>query len=163
MKILDLLIGNLSQSPETLLFPQAVKIPEGYRGLVRIEAERCVGCASCAYVCASRAIVVECGLQNYRWCYDPGQCTYCGRCVEYCPVQALQMEGIRPSIYIDRMSLCHTEELAYPRCEQCGEIAQPVNRWVLQRVFAEISPEVESWSRLCLSCRQKIQHTVCRI
>lgn len=153
MNIIQVISANLRSAPATLRFPERVETTAGYRGLVRMAPELCVGCATCAYVCVSSAITLEEFAAVYQWSYDPDRCTFCGRCVEVCPTQALEMEAERPPVYMKAGELRAVHRLQYPRCPQCGEVAKPVNEAVLRRAFDEVSDEVRLWSRLCLRCR----------
>jgi formate hydrogenlyase subunit 6/NADH:ubiquinone oxidoreductase subunit I len=40
--------------------------------------------------CTSRAIEFKAGKGEFTWSYNPGQCTFCGRCVEGCIEHALK-------------------------------------------------------------------------
>ena len=162
MNIFQVISGNLGRSPVTLRFPERVPPPACLRGVVCLDPERCVGCATCAYVCTSGAVgVTEYPAQSlgaathYEWAYDPGRCTFCGRCVDFCPSQALTMEADRPPVYTQPEALRQVHRLAYPVCAECGQPAHPVNDVVLARAFDEISDEVREWSRLCKRCRQR--------
>jgi formate hydrogenlyase subunit 6/NADH:ubiquinone oxidoreductase subunit I len=139
----------------TLRFPGRVPPPPALRGLVHLDPARCVGCATCAYVCASGAIHLTEEQAHYVWAYDPGRCTFCGRCVDVCPGGALAMESERPPIYTQAGALRQVHRQAYPRCPECGQPARPVNDIVLARAFDEITDEVRGWSRLCQRCRQR--------
>jgi formate hydrogenlyase subunit 6/NADH:ubiquinone oxidoreductase subunit I len=155
MNIWHVMSNNLKLGPGTLRFPECVPPPANFRGAVQFEPERCVGCATCAYVCTSSAIEVIDRVTDYEWAYDPGRCTFCGRCVAVCPSHALKMAAERPPVYTEAGALQQRQRLAYPRCPECGQPAQPVNDAVLDRAFAEITDEVRSWSRLCVRCRQR--------
>jgi formate hydrogenlyase subunit 6/NADH:ubiquinone oxidoreductase subunit I len=155
MNIFEVIARNLKRSPLTLRFPKRVALPPGFRGLVQLDPERCIGCGTCAYVCAPDAISVTVGETHYDWAYEPGRCTFCGRCVDFCPTQALTMEGQRPPIYTQPEAMQQTQHLAYPRCPACGQPAPPVNDMVLARAFGEITGEIRAWSRLCPHCRQR--------
>jgi formate hydrogenlyase subunit 6/NADH:ubiquinone oxidoreductase subunit I len=162
MNIFQVIAGNLQRDPITLRFPERVAPPEGFRGRVQLDPERCVGCATCVYVCTSSAVSVADYPKeklristHYEWVYDPGRCTFCGRCVDFCPSQALTMEAERPPIYTQPGALRQVHRLAYPVCPECGQPAHPVNDRVLARAFDEITDEVREWSRLCERCRQR--------
>lgn len=157
MSILNVLLENLRLGPLTLRFPERLPPVEALRGPVQIDAARCVGCATCAYVCASSAICVTdvSGHVAYRWEYDPGRCTFCARCSDYCPGQALALASEPAPVYHGREALKRVVELPYPACPRCGKPAPTVSPWVLERAFAEISPAVQAWSRLCPHCRQE--------
>ncbi len=157
MNIFQMLAENWSQGPMTLRYPKRAATAEGFRGMVQNDPTSCVGCGTCAYVCSPGAIAVHDHGRSYEWTYDPGQCTFCGRCADYCPVKALSLQGERPPVYLKRDELVQVLRLDYPLCPVCGKPAQPVNTRVLQRVFAELSPEILAWSRLCPQCRRE-QH-----
>jgi Pyruvate/2-oxoacid:ferredoxin oxidoreductase delta subunit len=154
MNIFKVIAGNLKRHPLTLRFPERVTPPAGLRGLVRFDPDRCVGCATCAYVCPADAIKLTDDSTHYEWAYQPGRCTFCGRCVDVCPTQALTMEADRPPIYTQPGVLRRAYRLPFPRCPECGRPAHPINDVVLSRAFAEITNEVRTWSRLCSRCRQ---------
>ena len=155
MNILQVITTNLGREADTLRFPARVAPPPEFRGLVQLDPERCVGCATCAYVCSPGAIKVSSEEAYYEWAYDPGQCTFCGRCVDYCPGQALAMASESCPIYTQAGDLQQVQRLAYPRCAECGQPAHPINNWVLARAFDEITAEVREWSLLCERCRQR--------
>jgi Fe-S-cluster-containing hydrogenase component 2 len=155
MNILHVIANNLKQVPTTLRFPEQVPPPVNFRGAAQLEAERCVGCATCAYVCTSSAIKVIDHVTDYEWTYDPGRCTFCGRCVDVCPSHALKMAAERAPVYMEPGALRQSHCLAYPRCPECGQPAHPVNDMVLARAFDDITDEVRTWSRLCARCRQR--------
>lgn len=90
MKILTMLWKNLLRGPETLRFPARPAVSAAYRGLVQFNPELCTGCALCKFRCPSRAIEYKAGKGEFTWSYDPGRCTFCGRCVEGCIEHALK-------------------------------------------------------------------------
>ena len=47
----------------------------------------------------SRAIDFKGGKGEFTWSYDPGQCTFCGRCVDGCKDHALSQESDTPPLY----------------------------------------------------------------
>jgi len=99
MRILSMLWQNLWGGSRTLLFPARPKVTERYRGLVQFDPALCSGCAICKMRCTSRAIDFKTGKGEFTWSYDPGQCTFCGRCVEGCKEHALHQEEACPPVY----------------------------------------------------------------
>ena len=76
---------NFRRQAVTLRFPDR-PAPDGeFRGSVGIDTAKCLTCGICDYVCVSGAISVEGGESGMDWRYEPGRCTFCGRCVDHCP------------------------------------------------------------------------------
>ena len=99
MNILRLILDNLKRGTLTAPFPEKQQHNSGYRGLVHIDEERCVGCGQCAYSCPSCAMEVHRDGDKYQWKYDAGKCTFCGRCIERCKLHVLSMEAGLPPVY----------------------------------------------------------------
>ena len=100
MNILTMMWKNLWGGSRTTLFPARPKVSEHYRGLVRFDPALCSGCAICKMRCTARAIEFKGGKGEFTWSYDPGQCTFCGRCVEGCKEHALSQDSECPPIYL---------------------------------------------------------------
>jgi formate hydrogenlyase subunit 6/NADH:ubiquinone oxidoreductase subunit I len=90
MNILTMMWKNLRRGYQTLLFPAHPRVTPRFRGLVQFDPALCTGCAVCRFRCTSRAIEFKAGKGEFTWSYNPGQCTFCGRCVEGCAEHALK-------------------------------------------------------------------------
>ena len=100
MNIFRLIFDNLRRGTVSFPLPHKHECTSSeYRGLIHNDASRCVGCGSCAYVCPTAAIEVTRSGDTYKWTYDPGKCTYCGRCLERCKPHTLSMESQLPPLY----------------------------------------------------------------
>jgi len=101
MNILTLLWNNVRRGAVTFRFPNRPVVSQGYRGLVRFNPELCTGCAICRFRCTARAITFSSAKGEFTWSYDPGQCTFCGRCVEGCKTHALSQASECPPVYLN--------------------------------------------------------------
>jgi formate hydrogenlyase subunit 6/NADH:ubiquinone oxidoreductase subunit I len=99
MNMLVMLLRNLWGGNRTLPFPERPPVSERFRGLVQFDASKCCGCAVCKFRCTSRAIDFKAGKGEFTWSYNPGQCTFCGRCVEGCKDHAICQESAPPPVY----------------------------------------------------------------
>ncbi len=61
------------------------------RSKLKIDAEKCSGCGTCAAGCPTKSIE----LQNGKAVFAPGSCTLCYRCVNHCPARAITLIGKR--------------------------------------------------------------------
>lgn len=111
MNILAMLWSNLRRGTMTFRFPERPAVSNGYRGLVCFNPELCTGCAICRFRCTARAITFSSAKNEFTWSYDPGQCTFCGRCVEGCKSHALSQERACPPVYLKIGALRRTYNL----------------------------------------------------
>ena len=58
-------------------------------GVVKIDANLCIGCGSCVKECPSRCIKVTDGVAVF----SKKACIACGHCAAVCPVEAIQLFG----------------------------------------------------------------------
>lgn len=153
MKILRSIFSNFVHKPMTLRFPKRAPLPGKYRGPMKLDIDKCIGCGICAYVCAGGAIELNIRREGYEWTYDQGSCTFCEQCVRFCPVSALTAETGPAQSYLLRDELKKTHYMKYPLCPECGRQSNIISDAVLTRVFARITDEVRAWASLCDRCR----------
>lgn len=111
MNILGMLFDNLRRGLRTLPFPERPPVTPGFRGLVQFNPELCSGCAMCRFRCTSGAITFTAARTEFIWSYDPGHCTFCGRCVEGCKEHALSQLEQCPPVYDSLGALKHSYTL----------------------------------------------------
>jgi formate hydrogenlyase subunit 6/NADH:ubiquinone oxidoreductase subunit I len=138
MNILSMLWKNLVGGYRTLLFPHRPRVDKGYRGLIKFNPEYCTGCAICRFRCTARAIEFKAGKGEFTWSYDPGQCTFCGRCVEGCidhalkeghTEHALTQESETPPVYLNHgeLAVSYTVARKAPAAKAAPKPAVPVS------------------------------------
>ena len=135
--------------------PEKTPHPRNFRGPVKIDVEKCIGCGMCAYVCVSYAVRVNELKDGCEWLYLPGRCTFCGRCTAVCPGEALRMHNGSVPVYSGAGELDEVHRVAYPACPECGRPARPVTEALLNRAYREPTEKVRSGILLCQRCRLK--------
>ncbi|AHL23482.1 4Fe-4S dicluster domain-containing protein [Thermococcus nautili] len=84
-------LRNLVRKPATNLFPKTepVPVPENFRGQLKYNVDKCVGCRMCVTVCPAGVFVYLPDIRKVAlW---TGRCVYCAQCVDVCPTGALEM------------------------------------------------------------------------
>jgi hydrogenase-4 component H len=143
----------------TLGYPLQPHPPEpGFRGVPRLDMQKCIGCGACANACAPRLITLS-DRDGYRTVeFDLARCTNCARCRDVCPEEALtmsqQFETAAPSLRNLRITL----QLRLVSCRECGAVieTQRMARKVLGKLPEPLglSPQEVSWLDLCLDCKR---------
>ena len=96
------------------------KIPEEFRGMIKHDEEKCIGCGSCVEMCPSFAIRLEEDANRKDIVFNLAKCSYCGQCEEVCPVDAINLVEEPTPIYKDRnLGLLHGC-MAREMCKVCG-------------------------------------------
>ena len=82
LSLLDALIGGA----ETVSYPETeLELPNGFRGAIQLDPEKCTGCGLCARDCPASALkLVKESKSNYKLIYNPARCAYCGQCELSC-------------------------------------------------------------------------------
>ncbi len=126
-KGLALTVRYLFTKAVTVQYPKEKRqMTPRFRGMLKVDINRCSGCKLCPIACPDNLIEVITGVSSEGkkitnvWLVDVGRCYFCGLCVESCPHGALYMshlyelatEFIPPlvSTQIDRIGYKHTEE-----------------------------------------------------
>jgi len=66
-----------------------VEAPDGFRGKIRYDREKCTGCQLCIKVCPSGAI--EFKPEEKKIKIYLARCTFCSQCNDICPLNCLTM------------------------------------------------------------------------
>jgi ferredoxin len=155
MNIFNLAFANLLHGPTTQRFPNREAPAPAFRGHVEIDSDLCVTCGICALVCVSAAIEVVPLEATCSWTYDPAACTFCGSCVEHCPVDALTQAADRGPACALPGAQAVTITVEYPACSECGRPAMAYSEALLQLALPGATDDLRKRARLCGDCRQK--------
>ncbi len=120
----------------TLKYPfEPRPAPENFRGMPHWDHHKCVGCGACSNHCSARCILVRDICQEIRvMLYDASRCTYCGRCAEVCPEDAITMTTRFELATEDREDITERLELFMLTCQRCGRCYGMENSNVLERM-----------------------------
>lgn len=89
-------VKNLFMPPVTENYPKVpIKVPENYRGRIKFNAEKCLGCGMCIKVCSPGAITktveaIEDG-QKITMRFELGSCTFCQMCSDFCAKKCIEL------------------------------------------------------------------------
>jgi len=152
--ILQLIRKNVAEGPVTIRLPHRTPPPTGFRGLVLLDSSRCIGCGMCAYVCVSESVTGNGDEGQYHWRYEPGRCTFCARCVDRCPADALSMSADSPPVYSRARELDAKHDVPFPACKACGKPKRPAPETLLRWAAPSIDDQTRELYQLCEGCRR---------
>lgn len=85
------------QYPDRIAKPVSEMLPEGFRGLLEVDAGICTACMACMKRCPLEVIYIETERdpetrKNFlsRFDIDAAKCMVCGLCTEVCPTGAIR-------------------------------------------------------------------------
>jgi formate hydrogenlyase subunit 6/NADH:ubiquinone oxidoreductase subunit I len=157
MGILNILTHNFHTPSRTRKPPDTVPYPDGFRGSLQHQLSLCVGCGTCSYVCSPGAIVIERENQQIHWRYDAGRCTFCGRCVDYCPTDTLTFANHASAITTNRSQQITVHTVQLCPCENCGTPIVPLPPETLLALYHDPAGAAQAapMHRLCERCRAR--------
>ncbi|MBM3703331.1 MAG: 4Fe-4S dicluster domain-containing protein [Actinobacteria bacterium] len=104
LKNFFIILGNMFKKPRTVIYPrEKIIIPEGSRGVLHLKLDLdsleviCNGCGLCNIICPQDCIEVKKRIEDNgrevldEFCLDLSKCIFCGNCVEFCKMNAIDM------------------------------------------------------------------------
>jgi len=92
-KMFPYMMKMLVQKPDTIDYPHHhAHVAEHFRGALKFEQDKCIGCKLCTRVCPANAISIEKvpdEEKKYKAIVFMDKCIFCGQCVDSCPKKAL--------------------------------------------------------------------------
>ncbi len=158
MSILDIVTRNFGIGSRTKKPTDMVEYPKAFRGALVHDPALCVGCKTCAYVCSPTAITFDTTPVDFvAWEYSSGQCTFCGRCVEYCPCHALRFHESAPPLAATRAQQVTRHAVYYQHCLRCERPVIPLPLPVLIRLYPNgLDEQTVQDQKLCEECRREM-------
>ncbi len=110
-KMVPSLLGTLFKKNSTVLYPAVpAKVPPHFRGALKFDQGKCIGCNMCMRVCPAKSIVIskvdsEPDVKKFKATVLMDKCIFCGQCVDSCPKDALENTSEFELASLDRESL----------------------------------------------------------
>ncbi|MCD6591949.1 MAG: NADH-quinone oxidoreductase subunit I [Thaumarchaeota archaeon] len=102
-------LKNLFKKRATILYPyreaDKIHVPEGLRGRISFDREKCIGCQLCSRVCPAKAIQIIEDEKGKRPVFLIYRCIYCGQCADVCPRKAITLTKIFENITLRKENL----------------------------------------------------------
>ncbi len=114
-KILRDTLKNLFKKPVTVMEPpEKIEPTKDYRGMHRVDYDKCISCSLCTIECPALAITmipIQVSEKKKRYPkIDYGKCIFCYRCVEVCPVNAYIVSNAKPGEDVKRVIILYSPE-----------------------------------------------------
>lgn len=91
-KMVPHLMRMLVKKPDTIQYPAVkAKVAPNFRGALKFDNGKCIGCKMCERVCPAGAIKIEkVADKQFKAIVHMDRCLFCGQCAESCPKDALE-------------------------------------------------------------------------
>lgn len=106
-RMVPYLMSMLVKKPDTVDYPsQRAKVADRFRGALKFEKEKCIGCKMCERVCPANAIQIEkVADKEFKAIVRMDKCIFCGQCTDSCPKKALENTEYFELATLDKESL----------------------------------------------------------
>lgn len=91
-KMIPYLVKMFFKKPDTIDYPFVqAQVADRFRGALKFDQSKCVGCKMCQKVCPSNALTIEkTGEKQFKATVCMDRCIFCGLCVDTCVKKALE-------------------------------------------------------------------------
>jgi len=92
-KMVMQVLQSVFKKPATLNYPAEKPAAfERFRGEIKFDPSKCIGCKICVKDCPSGAIEIKkIGEKEFELSIDLAKCIYCGQCADSCPKKAIAL------------------------------------------------------------------------
>lgn len=92
-KMVRQVLESVFKKPATMNYPAEKGVtPERFRGEIKFDPSKCIGCKICVKDCPSNAIEIKkVGEKEFELSIDLAKCIYCGQCADSCPKKAIEL------------------------------------------------------------------------
>ncbi len=106
-KIIRQVMDHLFKKPVTISYPREKSaMAEGFRGKLKVYADKCIGCKMCMRDCPANAIdIIKVADKKFKVEINLDKCIYCAQCVDSCLKKAIEYTGDYELAALDRKSL----------------------------------------------------------
>jgi formate hydrogenlyase subunit 6/NADH:ubiquinone oxidoreductase subunit I len=103
-------LRSVFRKPATEKYPAVpAPMPQKFRGKLKFDASKCIGCKMCMRDCPTGAITIrKVGDKQFEADIDLGRCIYCAQCVDSCMKAALEITREYELASLDRQKLKQT-------------------------------------------------------
>ncbi len=140
----------------TLGYPFAPHAPEAnFRGKVKVNTRKCMGCGACANACPARLIRMTDSQNERTFLFELGRCTFCAMCRDACPQEAIELTPQFELATPDKNDLRFSMTFRLAHCVECGQgvNTERVVNAARERLILEGGDL--AWFGLCPDCRRK--------
>lgn len=131
---------------------EAPLITEEFRGEVRLDPKKCIGCGACTIICPPNALTMhdEGDVRVIR--YFVGRCIFCGMCAEVCPTDAITITREFELASVNTEQLLRDIVHSRVKCRICGRPFLPIKLVMTANKDVQGS---DNYVDVCPECRAK--------
>jgi len=140
--------------------------PDGLRGKMSHDAEKCTACGACVNMCPSGAIDLLEEEGRFRIVYNLWKCSFCGTCQQVCPEEAVKLTAEYSLQGGDKSLLAVSGTMSRLPCTVCGKptVTKMQKDAVLARILEHNGPmaartdDIVGILNTCQSCKARVSY-----